>query len=392
MSSDDMALRVTALHKTYRLGLADTHLREAVTRRVRHPFRARQRERFAALDGVSFEVPAGQALGIIGRNGAGKSTLLKIISRITHPDSGTVEIWGRIGSLLEVGTGFHPELTGRENVFLNGSILGMRRREIATKYDAIVDFAGIEQFMDTPVKRYSSGMMVRLAFSVAVHLDSEIVILDEVLAVGDSDFQAKCVNKIEAITLQEGRTALFVSHNMTPIRRVCERVVVLDRGRVVFDGSTEDGISSYLADGAVAGKQSVDVQLMASAQGDDVISSLRAGSPLQLRVRIDGRNLEKTPLVISIVSKEGSILAQFNSKDLSPVQVDSGTPSPWIVALTVPSLDVPGGHHEVHVAARAPSGRLAEIGAPARLEVTETPGVTDNAGPQSPYLREASTG
>src|SRR5579871_1265889 len=246
MSSDRLAVRVANLDKSYRLGLADIHLREAIMRRARHPLEARQVQRFAALQGVSFDVPAGQVLGIVGRNGAGKSTLLKIISRITHPDRGTVDIWGRVGSLIEVGTGFHPELTGRENVFLNGSILGMRRREIARKYDAIVDFSGIESFMDTPVKRYSSGMLVRLAFSVAAHLDSEIVILDEILAVGDADFQAKCLNKIESLTLDEGRTAIFVSHNMVPIRRLCHRVILLEHGRMAFDGDTEAALAVYL--------------------------------------------------------------------------------------------------------------------------------------------------
>ena len=198
-----------------------------------------------ALNDVSFDVKQGEILGIIGRNGAGKSTLLKILSRVTAPTKGSVKIKGRVASLLEVGTGFHPELTGRENIYLNGAILGMTKKEIRSKFDEIVDFAEIEKFIDTPVKRYSSGMYVRLAFAVAAHLEPEILIVDEVLAVGDAAFQKKCLGKMGGVA-QEGRTVLFVSHNMATIQALCTRSILLQVGRIAFDGAVEGAINMYL--------------------------------------------------------------------------------------------------------------------------------------------------
>ena len=204
-------------------------------------------EDFWALKDVSFGVKQGERIGVIGRNGAGKSTLLKILSRITEPTTGRVSIKGRIASLLEVGTGFHPELTGRENIFLNGAILGMSRSEIKTNFDAIVDFSGVEQFLDTPVKRYSSGMYVRLAFAVAAHLETEILLVDEVLAVGDAEFQKKCMGKMDEVSHKQGRTIFFVSHNMEAIRQLSDRVVYLRNGEVAQDTfDVSDGIKTYL--------------------------------------------------------------------------------------------------------------------------------------------------
>ena len=203
-------------------------------------------EKFLALDDVSFEVRKGEAVGIIGHNGAGKSTLLKLLSRVTAPTSGTISYNGRIASMLEVGTGFHPELTGRENVYMNGAILGMTKAEIDKKFDQIVAFAEMEKFIDTPVKRYSSGMYVKLAFSVAAHLDSEILVMDEVLAVGDMKFQQKCLGRMGDAANREGRTVLYVSHNMNTIRQLCDRCIVLDHGRVVFDGDVEQAIGLYM--------------------------------------------------------------------------------------------------------------------------------------------------
>ena len=203
-------------------------------------------ESILALDDVSFTVQQGEALGIIGRNGAGKSTLLKILSRVTAPTSGVVKVKGRIGSLLEVGTGFHPELTGRENVYLNGAILGMRKDEVQKKFDEIVDFSGVEKFIDTPVKRYSSGMYVRLAFAVAAHLDPEILVVDEVLAVGDAEFQKKCLGKMGDVA-SEGRTVLFVSHNMAAIENLCERAILLSDGSLVLDSSASTSIGRYIS-------------------------------------------------------------------------------------------------------------------------------------------------
>jgi lipopolysaccharide transport system ATP-binding protein len=198
-----------------------------------------------ALKDVSADIKHGEVLGIIGKNGAGKSTLLKIVSNITEPTSGKIEIFGRVASLLEVGTGFNPELTGRENVYLNGTILGMTRKEVNTKFDEIVSFAGVEKFIDTPVKRYSSGMKVRLAFAVAAHLEPEILIVDEVLAVGDAEFQKKCLGKMESIT-SEGRTILFVSHNMSAIKNLCTRAILLNGGKVIKEGDTSEVINEYL--------------------------------------------------------------------------------------------------------------------------------------------------
>lgn len=202
-------------------------------------------ERFMALENISFEVRAGERLGIIGHNGAGKSTLLKLLSRVTAPTEGTITYKGRIASMLEVGTGFHPELTGRENVYLNGAILGMTKAEIAKKFDEIVEFAEMRQFIETPVKRYSSGMYVKLAFAVAAHLDSEILVMDEVLAVGDMKFQQKCLGKMGDVSKEDGRTVLYVSHNMNTIRQLCTRCLVLDHGRIIFDGDVDKAVEIY---------------------------------------------------------------------------------------------------------------------------------------------------
>lgn len=217
---------------------------------LQSPFSARSlvKEEVWPLKGASFEIHAGDVVGIIGRNGAGKSTLLKILSRITEPTSGRAEILGRIGTLLEVGTGFHPELTGRENIYLSGIILGMKKGEIHRKFDEIVEFAGVDKFIDTPVKRYSSGMYVRLAFAVGAHLDPEILIVDEVLAVGDSRFQEKCLDKMQKIG-EQGRTVLFVSHNMAAVTRLCKRAILLQEGRVIHDGSSHEVVRTYLSTG-----------------------------------------------------------------------------------------------------------------------------------------------
>lgn len=212
-----------------------------------------------SLKDLDFSINQGEALGVIGKNGAGKSTLLKILSRVTTPTIGSVKVKGRVASLLEVGTGFHPELTGRENVFLNGAILGMRKKEIIQKFDEIVDFAGVERYIDTPVKRYSSGMYVRLAFAVAAHLDSEILIVDEVLAVGDAEFQKKCLGKMEDISAGAGRTVIFVSHNMQSIKQFCRKSILLKHGKMIDHGPTEEVLDNYLY---VDRERSFDNQLM----------------------------------------------------------------------------------------------------------------------------------
>jgi lipopolysaccharide transport system ATP-binding protein len=225
---------------------AITHTARGFVNKLKNPSLATDREDFWALQDLNFEVRQGERIGVIGRNGAGKSTLLKILSRITEPTTGRVQIKGRVASLLEVGTGFHPELTGRENVFLNGAILGMGKAEIKRKFDEIVAFAEVEKFIDTPVKRYSSGMYVRLAFAVAAHLEPEILVVDEVLAVGDVQFQKKCLGKMESVTEKEGRTIIFVSHQMAAIQNLCQRCIYLRKGRLIDDGVTDEIVRQYV--------------------------------------------------------------------------------------------------------------------------------------------------
>jgi lipopolysaccharide transport system ATP-binding protein len=260
----NVAIRVEALSKQYRIGrMQKRHntLRDSLTDALVSPVRQASKllrgqatktgepdDTIWALRDVSFEVKRGEVIGIIGRNGAGKSTLLKILSRVAEPTTGFAEIYGRVGSLLEVGTGFHHELTGRENVYLNGAILGMRRSEIERKFDEIVAFAEVEKFIDTPVKHYSSGMYLRLAFAVAAHLEPEILLIDEVLAVGDARFQRRCLNKMQDVG-QTGRTVLFVSHNTPAIARLCDRVILFDGGKVLQDGPTHQVVSAYLNSG-----------------------------------------------------------------------------------------------------------------------------------------------
>ena len=229
-------------YSTFRESLISTI--KSPVNRLRQP-KNDEENKIWALKDINFEVMPGEVVGIIGRNGAGKSTLLKVLSRITEPTSGKIELYGRIGSLLEVGTGFHPELTGRENIFLNGAILGMKREEITKKFDEIVDFSEIENFLDTPVKRYSSGMYTRLAFAVAAHLDLEVLLVDEVLAVGDLEFQKKCLGKMENVA-QTGRTVLFVSHNMATVSTLCKKAVLLEKGEIRFEGRIDEAIQIYL--------------------------------------------------------------------------------------------------------------------------------------------------
>jgi lipopolysaccharide transport system ATP-binding protein len=258
----DIAIRVEDLGKLYRIGTAPERyktLRDTIVARVNNSFQrlrrgisltptSKESSTIWALRDISFEVHQGQVLGIVGRNGAGKSTLLKILSRVTEPTEGYAEIHGRVGSLLEVGTGFHPELTGRENIYLNGAILGMKRLEIERKFDEIVNFSEVEQFIDTPVKRYSSGMYLRLAFAVAAHLEPEILVVDEVLAVGDAEFQRKCMGKMSDVA-QAGRTVLFVSHNMSAVLRLTEETMVLDKGQLVHRAPTPQALDYYMAAG-----------------------------------------------------------------------------------------------------------------------------------------------
>lgn len=250
------------LRQTFRQGI------ESITRK-----RSSKKEEFWALKDLNFEIKRGEVVGIIGRNGAGKSTLLKILSRITHPTTGRFEIDGRVSSLLEVGTGFHFELTGRENIFLNGTILGMRRSEIKSKFDEIVAFSGVENFLDTPVKHYSSGMRVRLAFSIAAHLEPEILIVDEVLAVGDAEFQKKCLGKMDEVSKKEGRTILFVSHNLAAVLHLCKRGIVLSGGKMIADTDATNAVDVYTE--SIAGlNEAIETSVERQGSGDVKFSDL----------------------------------------------------------------------------------------------------------------------
>jgi lipopolysaccharide transport system ATP-binding protein len=343
------AIEVHELSKSYRIGqmqaaygtLRDSFTRAAARATGRAP--SHPREEIWALRDVSFSVGQGEVLGVIGRNGAGKSTLLKLLTRITAPTSGRAIIRGRVGSLLEVGTGFNPELTGRENVFLNGSILGMKRREIQRKFDDIVEFSGIEKFIDTPVKRYSSGMYVRLAFSVAAHLEPEILLVDEVLAVGDAEFQQRCLGRMEDFS-GTGRTVLFVSHNMQTINQLCDRAIWLDAGGVAEDGDPSSVVSHYLHSAAVSGS-TVSWTDDGSAPGDDLArllsvrvvnetgdtvdtTDVREGVGVEIRFRAlrDG-----PPLFAKIKVRDRQGDVAFNALDVGQMEAKS---APGVYAVT----------------------------------------------------------
>jgi lipopolysaccharide transport system ATP-binding protein len=370
------AIRAENLSKEYRLGVHRQEsyrtLRESLVRAAAAPLRRLRRakttgrpDRFWALKDVSFEVPPGEVVGIIGRNGAGKSTLLKILSHITEPTSGRIAYRGRIASLLEVGTGFHPELTGRENIYLNGSILGMTRREIGRKFDEIVAFAEIKRFLDTPVKRYSSGMYVRLAFAVAAHLEPEILVIDEVLAVGDQEFQRKCLGKMAEISRSE-RTALFVSHNMAAVQNLCGRTGVLQGGRLVFFGDTADAIEIYTRGNEAGHEGEIDLtqQPRHGAGGPPVLRRLRlldgngratnrfsCGEPAAFEIELDWQGPPASVNICLGVSGRGGArvftVATFLAKE-GPVTL-SGRHS---VTCHVPELPLPPGRYSVDLYAK----------------------------------------
>ncbi len=279
-------ISVENLSKCYKIGRQANQgdgLRHILEQAVRAPFswlkpeaRAQRAttEDFWAVKDLSVEIKRGEMVGIIGRNGAGKSTFLKLLSRITEPTTGSIKLRGRVASLLEVGTGFHPELTGRENIFLNGAILGMSRVEIKNKFDEIVAFAEIDKFLDTPVKRYSSGMYVRLAFAVAAHLEPEILIVDEVLAVGDAEFQKKCLGKMEDVSAKDGRTVILVSHQMPAIQNLCTRCIMMDKGRLIMQGSTDDVVNSYMTKGTALANEGLVDREDRAGKGDARITSI----------------------------------------------------------------------------------------------------------------------
>jgi len=362
----DIAVRVQNLSKEYHIGLrAERYktLRESLASLASAPIRRLRRRKYSqddllmALKDVSFEIRSGEVVGIIGRNGAGKSTLLKILSRITEPSSGYAEIHGRVGSLLEVGTGFHPELTGRENIYLNGAILGMRRSEIERKFDEIVAFSEVEQFIDTPVKRYSSGMYLRLAFAVAAHLEPEILLVDEVLAVGDADFQKKCLGKMGDVA-QEGRTVIFVSHNMPAVQALCSRAILLRHGAVAVDGGTGDVLREYLghllATAAHAFENNPDrrgdgtIRLTGArvldADGRPV-ERLVAGTPMTLEFSYENPNgVDRADILLAIVNHLGITVSHVSTK-IAGFAVDMGPTG--VVNCRIPNLPLPRGEYRV---------------------------------------------
>lgn len=354
-----------------------TALRDIITNGVAslanmliHPFRRKldshpssfiNSEDFWALKDVSFEVKQGDRIGIIGRNGAGKSTLLKILSRITEPTTGSVRIKGRVASLLEVGTGFHPELTGRENIFLNGAILGMGRAEIRKKFDEIVDFAEIEKFLDTPVKRYSSGMYVRLAFAVAAHLEPEILIVDEVLAVGDAQFQKKCLGKMEDVSAKEGRTVLFVSHNMATVRLLCPHSILLKSGCISKTGNTGEVINHYLTQAntsQVLGEVFFDEDLNKEFQvrqakllnyRNDVCQSFNADD--EIVIELDCQANQLIPGLYGYMTldrTDGTTVMESDSFDVLPNRLDNLPLGQYTIRIVIPPRTIGVGDYTVY--------------------------------------------
>lgn len=310
------AISVKNIGKQYKIGAAETKfrynmLRDVIVDTVAAPLRLakamigksdrRMNQNYVwALKDISFDLEEGKVLGIVGRNGAGKSTLLKILSRVTEPTTGSVTVRGRVGSLLEVGTGFHPELTGRENIYMNGAILGMKRSEIDSKFDEIVDFSEVNQFIDTPVKRYSSGMYLRLAFAVAAHLEPEILVVDEVLAVGDAEFQKKCLGKMGDVA-QQGRTVLFVSHNMSAILRLTQEAIVLNKGQLIMRGPTQEAVDYYLSSGqSQAGER--------TWEADEVPAAAMPFTPISLKVK------ERSGKVVDTVRSTEPVTVEFEYK------------------------------------------------------------------------------
>jgi ABC-type polysaccharide/polyol phosphate transport system ATPase subunit len=389
----EVVIRAEGLSKRYSLGERERYrlLRDLITETAARPLarfrnfrstlngngsgRRQSSEWIWALDDVSFEIKRGEIAGIIGRNGAGKSTLLKILSRITKPTKGYVEIEGRVGSLLEVGTGFHPELSGRENIYLNAAILGMRKHEVARKFDEIASFAEVEKFIDTPVKRYSSGMYVRLAFAVAAHLETEILVVDEVLAVGDAQFQKKCLSKLRQVGT-EGRTILFVSHNMAAVRGICEIGFELNDGRILSSGEINNVIDRYLAQ--VITRNFVEVETPSFIIHDVSIKPLGAEviktfESVEIKVVMTAkRDLGDPGMYVGILTTENARIAGIDFKDFSSVPpIKAG--ERFELGFVIDELPLLGGTYqlEIHVKDIA-RHKIERVGNLFQFEVAET--------------------
>jgi len=390
----NFSIRCEGLSKQYRIGATQekyTSLRDVISDAAAAPFRrlssitrnghgkanGNHNGYIWALDDVSFEIAPGEVVGIIGRNGAGKSTLLKILSRITKPTCGRAEVRGRVGSLLEVGTGFHPELTGRENIFLNGAILGMRKSEIERKFDEIVSFAEVEKFLDTPVKHYSSGMYMRLAFGVAAHMETEVLLVDEVLAVGDAQFQKKCFARMSEIG-RHGRTILFVSHNMSAVRSICKHALIIDKGRVVAQGDIDDTVDQYLSqlNSSLAAGEAIETKTF-SVTGVQVTSA--AGPVIKTfdRVEMKVRFIPKTDILdpgvyMSILTMDSRRLTGLDFKDfITAAPLRAGEPAE--LGFVIESLPLLAGTYQVEVHLKDMSRHLIEfVPQTYEFEVAET--------------------
>jgi lipopolysaccharide transport system ATP-binding protein len=339
-------IEVNNLGKEYVIGERQSYvaLRDVLMNVLKSPLQLFQKNKkdnnsnFWALKDINFEVQPGEIIGVIGKNGAGKSTLLKVLSQITPPSTGEIKLRGRVGSLLEVGTGFHPELTGRENIFLNGAILGMTKVEIKSKYDEIVEFSGVEKFIDTPVKRYSSGMYVRLAFAVAAHMDPEILVVDEVLSVGDAEFQKKCLGKMNNITKQDGRTILFVSHNLGAIKQLCTRTIWLEDGKVKLDGPTEKVVSKYLQ--STTSNKQQDLKTRTNRKGDGSVTitnfeitnennypTISSGDSLKLKITLSEKikNISLPELKIAFMDSNDTVIFRIDTGHIGAINADTNT-------------------------------------------------------------------
>lgn len=342
-----------------------------------------KKEEFWALKDINLEIKRGEVIGIIGSNGAGKSTLLKILSQITPPTTGEIKMRGKVGSLLEVGTGFHPELTGRENIFLNGAILGMSRKEIAEKFDRIVEFSGIEKFLDTPVKRYSSGMYVRLAFAVAAHMEPDILIIDEVLAVGDAEFQKKCLGKMNEITKKDGRTILFVSHNLSAIQNLCPKTILLKDGVIDYFGETKKTIEKYLKNRSLISSTPLEQRTDRQGKGNIKFVDIQIIDDKKSEIKQTRNNLE---IILKYTSKYKHeiknakiVIALFNEQGIPVLRLDNYSTKQTLLNMKtngmiiceIKNISVNRGIYSVHILIRDDEGLQDYITDASTIEITE---------------------
>lgn len=387
----DTVIKVENLGKKYIIGHRRERyvaLRDVIANKFGSAFKPKKastREEFWALKDVSFDIKRGNRIGVIGRNGAGKTTLLKLLSRITEPTDGRIHIRGRVASLLEVGTGFHPELTGSENIYLNGAILGMTRQEIRRKFDEIVAFAETEKFLDTPVKYYSSGMYVRLAFAVAAHLEPEILLIDEVLAVGDAEFQKKCLGKMEDVSTKEGRTIIFVSHNMAAIRQFCSSAILLKQGQLVLNDNTEKVVLSYLQSTSTPSRTNIvseyGIELESIVFYDKknsiVTDNLVFNCDYSLRLSFMHQNcLDHTAIVIRVYDIFGNLVSSLCSPEegLAPFRLQGKTQ----IAFEIPRLQLLPGRYKINVFVYTSKDNIAYLAAEDVISFNVYPNIVNN--------------